>query len=142
MSIHSIERWTLRWLTELFRVSDKCARQTPSEAEATEAILRDIYDSMGDMALITRPHAGPQAMMPRRMQDLGIDPVYVALAQPETYQTLQDVCTSCRHWRRCARDLARGDASSGLATYCGNAEILDRLLIKRCKDKIPARCPH
>jgi hypothetical protein len=62
---------------------------------------------------------------------LGLDPGYVKMARTSAYRDLERVCASCKAWRRCARDLARGDVQAGMRTYCLNAPTLDALLIER-----------
>jgi hypothetical protein len=131
MTMLTLPRWKPRWLTDWLAVQTDRPFQANPDSHAIETLLLDIQNSMSDMALITRPHAGAEVMMPRRMLGLGLDPTYVALVDSECYRSLQETCTRCRHWRHCARDLSHGDANSGIATYCSNAEAFDRLLIAR-----------
>jgi hypothetical protein len=99
--------------------------------DEVERILRDVNLNMSDMAAITRPHAGPEVMLPQRLQLVGLDPHYIAATDIATYRDLQRSCMSCRSWRRCARDLARGEAQVGLASYCLNSQLIDGLLVGR-----------
>jgi hypothetical protein len=39
------------------------------------------------------------------------------------------VCATCKSSRQCARDLARGDAQTGMETYCLNAPTVDSLIV-------------
>ena len=94
-------------------------------------ILRDVDLSMSDMAAITRPHAGPEVMLPQRLELAGLDPQYIAVEQSTIYRELQRSCMRCPSWRRCARDLARGDAATGLSGYCLNAQLIDGLVVGR-----------
>lgn len=82
-------------------------------------------------ALSGGPHPGQPQLMPERLERLGIDPAYVKLFHTSTYQDLQRVCASCKDWRRCTRDLARGDVQSGMESYCLNAPCIDALLVER-----------
>ena len=96
-----------------------------------ERILHDVNLSMSDMAAITRPHAGPEVMLPQRLELAGLDPRYIAATQAATYRDLQRSCMRCPSWRRCARDLARGDAQTGLGSYCLNSQVIDALVVGR-----------
>jgi hypothetical protein len=69
--------------------------------------------------------------MPRRLCELGIDPLFVKYGLPATYRDLERVCTGCKSAGRCERDLARGDAQSGMDTYCLNSATIDALLLDR-----------
>jgi hypothetical protein len=96
-----------------------------------ESVRRDIDVSLIDMALITHPDAGPTVLLPERLSLLGLDPLYLQTAEAAAYRELQDACGQCPKWRRCARDLGRGDAASGLQLYCYNSAAIDDLLIAR-----------
>lgn len=100
----------------------------PSEAER---ILHDVGLSMSDMPAITKPHAGPSVLLPQRLETVGLDPLYLKIEQSSVYRDLEQVCMRCTSWRRCARDLARGDAQTGLEHYCSNAQTIDALLTDR-----------
>lgn len=78
--------------------------------------------------LISGSQPGRCELMPER---LGLDPAFVKLFHTSTYQDLQRVCASCKAWRRCARDLARGAVQSGMESYCLNAPGIDALLVGR-----------
>jgi hypothetical protein len=69
--------------------------------------------------------------MPQRLRALGIDPGYVQHGLPATYRDLERVCATCKSARRCERDLARGDAQSGMDGYCLNAPTMDSLMVGR-----------
>jgi hypothetical protein len=100
----------------------------PSEAER---ILQDIGLSMSDMPAITKPHAGPAVLLPQRLETVGLDPLYLKIEQSSVYRDLERACMRCTNWRRCARDLAHGDAQSGLEHYCANAPTIDALVVNR-----------
>jgi hypothetical protein len=100
----------------------------PSEAER---ILQDVGLSMSDMPAITRPNAGPAVLLPQRLETVGLDPLYLKIEQSSVYHDLERACMRCTSWRRCARDLAQGDAQAGLEHYCANAQTIDALLVNR-----------
>jgi len=68
-------------------------------------------------------------LMPRRLQQLGLDPGYVKVCCTSIYEDMQRVCASCKSRRLCARDLARGDVESGMRCYCPNEPTIDALII-------------
>lgn len=76
-------------------------------------------------------HPGPTQLMPRRLQELGIDIAYVQFAQTAVYRDLERLCATCKAWRRCARDLANGDVQVGMRTYCLNSPTIDALTVGR-----------
>jgi hypothetical protein len=96
-----------------------------------ERLTRDVDAAMADMRLLTRPNAGPDSLMPTRLDLLGLDPGYLRVAHPDTYEALQCSCAACPSWRACARDLARGNATRGLGSYCLNAARIDALIVER-----------
>jgi hypothetical protein len=81
------------------------------------------------MGSITKPHAGPEVMLPQRLELLGIDPSYLATETPNAYRELQRTCLLCRSWRQCARDLAAHDTQSGMDHYCLNSAAIDEMLV-------------
>jgi hypothetical protein len=85
-------------------------------------------------------YPGPTQLMPRRLQQLGLDPDYVKVAQTATYQDLERVCAVCNAWRRCARDLAFGDVQAGMRCYCLNSATIDALTVDRLPEL--ARIDH
>jgi len=69
--------------------------------------------------------------MPKRLQELGLDPAFVKYARRATYRDMERVCSTCKAWRRCGRDLAKGDVQAGMGSYCLNAPTIDALTIDR-----------
>jgi hypothetical protein len=67
--------------------------------------------------------------MPARLRQLGIDPAFVKYARTATYRDLVRVCATCKSWRQCARDLARGDVQAGMHSYCLNAPTIEPLIV-------------
>ena len=94
-------------------------------------IAQDIGSRAHGLRVLQCSHQGPGELMPRRLEQLGLDPGYVKLARTSTYQDLQRVCAFCKAWRRCARDLANGDVQSGMRSYCLNAPTIDALVVER-----------
>ena len=68
-------------------------------------------------------------LMPRRLQQMGVDPAYIEACRTSTYQDLERVCASCKSRRLCARDLAGGKVEPGMQNYCPNAPAIDALVV-------------
>lgn len=102
-----------------------------ADVRDAERLTRDIDAAMSDMRFVIRPHAGPNILLPAKLDLLGIDPGYLEVADSEAFKALGAACDRCPNWRRCARDLARGDATTGLKGYCLNAAAIDALVIER-----------
>jgi hypothetical protein len=94
-------------------------------------IARDVGLSETDLRSLSCSHSGPSELMPRRLQQLGLDPAYVKFARTATYRDLERVCAVCKAWRHCARDLANGDVQAGMESYCLNAFTIDALTVDR-----------
>jgi hypothetical protein len=88
---------------------------------------------VGDMDLrsLTCTHPGPSELMPRRLEQLGLDPEFVKHAWTATYRDMERVCGSCKDWRKCARDLAKGDVEAGMGSYCLNTPTIDAMTADR-----------
>jgi hypothetical protein len=93
-------------------------------------IASEVGLSADDMRRLYCSHNGPSELLPQRLQLLGIDPEFVTHAAPTTSRDLVRVCASCRAFRRCARDLARGDAQAGMDGYCLNGPTIDALMVR------------
>jgi hypothetical protein len=93
-------------------------------------IMKDIGLSAHDLRALQCSHPGPGELMPRRLEQLGLDVAYVKVFHTSTYQDLERVCASCKAWQLCARDLARGDVQSGLQSYCLNGPTIDALVVE------------
>jgi hypothetical protein len=102
--------------------------------------LRRIAQEVGlnetEFSVFASRHRGPTGLMPRRLQQLRLDPAYVKAALAATYRDLEKVCGTCKAWRRCARDLEKGDVQAGMDSYCLNAFTIDMLTVDR---PIPGR---
>jgi hypothetical protein len=69
--------------------------------------------------------------MPKRLQELRLDPAFVKYARAATYRDMERVCGTCKAWRRCGCDLAKGDVQAGMRSYCLNAPTIDALTVDR-----------
>jgi hypothetical protein len=98
----------------------------PGELERSAA---DVGASGNDLHHLGCGHPGPTKLLPQRLQLLGIGPQFVSHAYPATYRDLARVCASCKSWRGCARDLARGDVQAGMDDYCLNGPLIDALTV-------------
>jgi hypothetical protein len=107
------------------RARAELAALAPGELRA---IAQDIGVSEPELRSLHCDHPGPSELMPERMRRLGLDPEFVAHAHPATYRDMSKVCAACASWRRCARDLEKGDLQAGMEGYCGNALTIDALL--------------
>jgi hypothetical protein len=94
-------------------------------------IAQDVGLSETTLQSLSCSHPGPSELMPRRLEELGLDPAYMKHARTATYRDLERVCASCKAWRRCARDLASGDIQAGMRSYCLNAPTIDALMVER-----------
>jgi len=94
-------------------------------------IAQDVGLSDGELQSLSNSHPGPSQLMPKRLQQLGLDLAYLKHARGATYRDLERVCASCKAWRRCARDLAHGNVEVGMRSYCLNAPTIDALIVDR-----------
>jgi|SRR5581483_1577465 hypothetical protein len=98
--------------------------------------LRQIAQDMGlsEAALLALGGQPDHAeLMPQRLEQLGLDPSYVKVAETAAYRDMERVCASCKAWRQCARDMAHGDVETGMHSYCLNAPTIDALMVERPK---------
>jgi len=91
-------------------------------------VAQDAGLSASDLTSLACSHRGPSVLMPKRLQELGLDPGFVKIARTATYRDMERVCAACRARRRCARDLAKGDVQAGMDGYCPNAPTMDVLV--------------
>jgi hypothetical protein len=94
-----------------------------------DRIAQDMGLGKADLLALACSHTGHDELMPKRLRQLGLDPVFIEHAQPAIYRELARVCSSCKAGRRCARDLAHGDVQTGMHSYCLNASTIDALLV-------------
>ena len=98
-------------------------------ANDLQHIAQDIGLSPATLRSLGCSHPGPSELMPRRLQELGLDPAYLKIDRTATYRELERVCTLCKSWRRCAGDLANDDVQAGMGSYCLNAFTIDSLTV-------------
>jgi hypothetical protein len=98
----------------------------PSELER---IARDVGVSVSDLRIMATAHPGPGELLLQRLALLGLDPAYVKSALTATYRDLERTCAMCPAWRRCARDLAKGDVQAGMDRYCLCSPTIDALTV-------------
>jgi hypothetical protein len=124
---------TLARFSEAWRGARDRRRSVCELAAAPPREVRRIAQDVGlneaDLRLLSRRHPGPNQLMPQRLAQLGLDPAYVKSAHRATFQDMERVCGCCRSWRRCARDLAKGDVQTGMSSYCLNAGTIDALTV-------------
>ena len=93
-------------------------------------IAADVGLTSTDLKRLVCGHPGPSELLPQRLEQLGLDPEFVRRAQPATYRDLARVCASCTDWRRCQKDLARGNVQAGIGDYCLNTHTIDALTVE------------
>ena len=109
-------------------------RRTLRELDAfSSAERRHLAEDVGlsgtDLRRFNCTHDGPTKLMPARLRELGIDPAFVKYVRTATYRDLERVCATCKSSRQCARDLAKGDAQTGMNSYCLNGPTIDSLIV-------------
>lgn len=92
-------------------------------------VAREVGTGDGDHRSLACAHPGPGDLMPRRLEQLGLDPAFLRVERTAAYRDMERVCGTCREWRRCARDLAKGDVETGMGSYCLNAATIDALTV-------------
>ena len=88
-----------------------------------EKMARDIGITAGELRMLARQGARP-LLLPRMLDALHIDAEALSRHDPVTFRDLQRVCALCDSKRRCAVDLAEGDAAETFESYCPNALTL------------------
>lgn len=126
----ALSRLRLRWQRACEDRKSRAELQACPPGELYR-IAQDVGLNDTDLRSLDASHPGPGELMPQRLQQLGLDPAFVRHARTAAYRDLERVCASCKAWRRCARDLASGDAESGMRSYCLNAPAIDALIVER-----------
>ena len=118
----------LQWMFDQNR-SKTLKLQSCGEQEV-ERVARDSKPSVAEFRVLAC--LGPNAtdLLERRMAALGLDPIAVSTAAPQTFRDLQRICSFCESPRRCLRDLARDPAIPAWKDYCPNAKTLMALYAK------------
>ena len=92
-------------------------------------IAQDVGVGDTDLRSLGHSHSGPMELLPRRLEQLGLDPAFLKSTQSAAYRDMERVCGHCRDWRRCTRDLAKGDVQAGMDSYCLNGPTIDALSV-------------
>jgi hypothetical protein len=98
-------------------------------ASELQRVAQDAGVSVSDLRTIAAAHCGPSRLLPLRLERLGLDPGYVRSEQTAAYRDLERTCAMCKAWRRCARDLAKGDVQAGMDSYCLASPTIDALAV-------------
>jgi hypothetical protein len=93
---------------------------TPGDVER---MARDIGLTATELRKLERSARKP-LLLPRMLQALKIDAAELARSEPAAFRDLQRVCALCDSKRRCASELAAGDAAQTFESYCPNALTL------------------
>lgn len=121
-------KWIQRWHRVM--CNDRTLRKLDGISPAERRRLADDVGLSGsDLRRFNCTHEEPTALLPARLWQLSIDPAYIRHARTVTYRDLERICATCKSWRRCTRDLAKGDPQTGMATYCLNAPTIDTLTV-------------
>jgi hypothetical protein len=94
-------------------------------------MAQDLGPGESDPESLDSNHPGPSEFMPLRLQQLGLDPAFIKCAGTATYRDMERVCATCKAWRRCARDLEKGNVQVGMGSYCLNTVTIDALTLDR-----------
>ena len=123
LKLQRLRKHVLNWFQ-----GSRCAQwAVDQESIQLAEFTRNIETSLADLTLMTRGNAGPSALLPERMRLLGLTLCSIDKSQTDKLSALQATCSTCSSWRRCARDLARGDAAFGMEFYCPNSAALVEL---------------
>jgi hypothetical protein len=104
---------------------DMCS---PGPAEF-EHIMQDLGMRSNHLQQLGAGHLIPEELIALRLKARGLDVEYLQQARAAIYHDLQYTCSNCRSWYRCERDLARGDAETGMRDYCLSAQTIKSLLV-------------
>ncbi|HRD76674.1 MAG TPA: hypothetical protein PK264_12160 [Hyphomicrobiaceae bacterium] len=96
-------------------------------------VLQENGLSEFDLERIDVNHEGPQELLPRRLEAIGLDKVTIAAAEPAVARDLERVCSRCGQPGRCAFDLEQEDAAERLARYCPNTGTIDALKLEKSR---------
>jgi uncharacterized protein YjiS (DUF1127 family) len=125
-----LRTWAQHW--QRGRRNRRALRELDAFSPAERRIVADDVGLSGtDLRRFNCTHEGPTELMPARLRQLGIDPAYVKVARTASCRELERVCATCRSAQRCASDLAKGDAQTGMQSYCLNGPTIDCLIVDR-----------
>lgn len=88
----------------------------------TERLLHDCGLSTAELPALMRHHPDVRHALERLLAAVGVERRALGA---ETLRDLGVACISCRGWRRCKRELARGTASATYPDFCPNAPRID-----------------
>jgi hypothetical protein len=104
----------------------KSHRERPNllnlSAADLETFAKDLSVSAGDLRELDRSCA--VLLLPKMLRALNLDASAIARVEPDVYRDLQRVCTLCDQKKRCASELAEGDAAASYEGFCPNALTL------------------
>jgi len=100
--------------------SSELANCAPDEVAR---IAHDVGLTAAELRKLERNGADP-LLLPRMLEALKIDATELARTEPAAYRDLQRVCALCDAKRRCASELAAGDAPQTFESFCPNALTL------------------
>lgn len=119
--IVAIADWYRKWRSGSH--ASKLANCTPGDIKR---MARDIGVTVGELRALER-NADEPLLLPRMLAALKIDAAALARSEPAAFRDLQRVCTLCDCKRRCAAELAAGDAALTYESFCPNALTLKAL---------------
>jgi hypothetical protein len=114
----ALAEWYRMWRSSP-HVTD-LANHSPDDVER---IAHDVGLTATELRKLERNGADP-LLLPRMLAALKIDAAALAHSEPAAYRDLQRVCALCDSKRRCASELAAGDAPKTFESYCPNALTL------------------
>ena len=95
------------------------------------SLLRELGMTPGSIDRLVANHPGPATLLPKRLDEVGLDAGYLSKTQPAAFRDLQRVCSTCPDWKMCRVDIDRADAVERVSAYCPNTHTIDSLLIGR-----------
>jgi uncharacterized protein YjiS (DUF1127 family) len=124
----TIARWRSSW--RHWR-EDRRARAELAACPVTELsrIAADLGVSSNELR-DCQSHPGPSELLPQRLQQLGVNARALQDATPATYRDLMLSCAACTSWRKCRKDLTRGNVQAGMTDYCLNAGTIEALTVR------------
>lgn len=99
-----------------------------SDADRRE-VLRDVGIEETDLDKIIAGHKGPDALLPQRLAEAGIDADAIRAKFGGTMRDLQRVCSLCGEQKRCNHDLSKLEFEK-VEGYCPNSFTVDALAAK------------
>jgi len=112
------------WLKHRREIAESCN----CNSEEYARIAHDLNLSTAELSALVRrgAHAGDE--LPKMMEALRIDMDAIRRVEPMVVRDMERVCSLCERKRRCAHELAAGQASEKYAEFCPNADALTALI--------------